>query len=401
MDKSSYDPIKKDDKTYQGSFWNFSGKNAAEIEREIRLTRADLDETVHALQAKLAPQSMVNHFFDMTRDAMRDTAPRFAEAIRQNPLPAALAGFGLAWLFVRSQQPARRRIARTYETDETMTEEDYLLASEGQYSATEETDMSTGIVDSTKSKAKDWAGGAKDWAGEAGTKVKDSSSHLMDQAKHKARDTASHLASATRDKASHMAENVKHKASETASHLAGYAKEKVSNIAGFTKDKATDLGGYTRTKAGNLAGYTKDTASHLADVTMGTASNLASATMHKAGEVVDFTAGKAHDMAVATRHGAASLGHSAQQGLNQAGQRTSAKYMENPWVFGIACIGLGAAIAMGIPSTQKEQELMGEASDQIIDRAQSAGSQALNQASSIIQAGGQAMKEEAQREELI
>lgn len=396
MDKSAYDPMKKSDKEYQGSFWNFSGKDASEIEREIRLTRADLDETVHALQAKLAPQSMVNHFFDMTRDAMRDTAPRFAEAIRQNPLPAVVAGFGLAWLFVRSQQPRIRRRTSIY-GGTTASNEDYLLASEGQFSATEETDMSTGIVGSTQAKVKDWAGGAKDWAGEKGSQVKESSARMADQA----RDKASQLASATKDKASQMAENVKHKAAETASNLADYAKEKVSNLAGYTKGKASDLGGYTKEKASHLADVTMDTASHLADATMETASNIAGATMHKAGQIVDFTTERAHDAMVATRQGAVSLGHSTKEGLNQAGQRTSEVYMSNPWIFGIACIGLGAAIALGLPSTQKERELMGEASDQLIDRAQAAGSQAMSTASNIIQAGGSAMKEEAQREELI
>src|SRR5690242_15679725 len=103
MDKGTHDEVKT---RYEGSFWNFSDKNTGEIQREIQIARADLDETVNALQARLAPQQMINHFMDIARDNIRDSAPRMAETIRHNPLPTAIAAIGLGWLFYRSINPA-------------------------------------------------------------------------------------------------------------------------------------------------------------------------------------------------------------------------------------------------------------------------------------------------------
>jgi ElaB/YqjD/DUF883 family membrane-anchored ribosome-binding protein len=95
-------------------------RRTAEIRSEIDQTRADLTETIDAIQEKLRPGNIVSHAKDTVRDAtvgkvksMADTARnRFAsdrrdwqgdgnsviDRIRENPLPAAIAAASIAWI---------------------------------------------------------------------------------------------------------------------------------------------------------------------------------------------------------------------------------------------------------------------------------------------------------------
>ena len=98
-----------------------------EIERtraEIERTRADMGETVDAIQYRLSPQSLKGQAKDRVREATvgraQEAGSGIVETIRANPVPAALTGIGLAWLFAsaRSQSsvPTRYR-GSTYAYD--------------------------------------------------------------------------------------------------------------------------------------------------------------------------------------------------------------------------------------------------------------------------------------------
>jgi gas vesicle protein len=90
----------------------------------IEETRAHMSETVDAIQEKLSPSNMVQGATSAVRDATigraqaavssaSDTAAGLGSSIldtvRQNPVPTALVGFGLGWLyFSHRQQPGQR-----------------------------------------------------------------------------------------------------------------------------------------------------------------------------------------------------------------------------------------------------------------------------------------------------
>lgn len=86
-----------------------------ETRSRIEETRNHLSGTIDAIQEKLSPGHMVQEAKDTVREATigkaqdvmgsaTDTARGYGssvvDAIRQNPIPAALAGVGLGWLFV-------------------------------------------------------------------------------------------------------------------------------------------------------------------------------------------------------------------------------------------------------------------------------------------------------------
>jgi len=76
-------------------------KSAAEIEDEIRRTRAEIGLTLDALAPQLEPRQLVGKGIDMITQSVRrsELVPMdFGEAIRANRLPLALITAGFAWL---------------------------------------------------------------------------------------------------------------------------------------------------------------------------------------------------------------------------------------------------------------------------------------------------------------
>ena len=89
--------------------------NTGEIRAQIEQTRSEMSDTINAIQDKLSPDNLKDQAKEMVREATigraeemvnnaGDTAKGFTaslmETIRQNPVPAAIAGISLGWLFM-------------------------------------------------------------------------------------------------------------------------------------------------------------------------------------------------------------------------------------------------------------------------------------------------------------
>ena len=71
---------------------------------EIERTRTDMSETVDTIQNKLSPRNLKEQAKEQAKDTARGTGSTIMETIRDNPLPAALTGIGLGWLFVSARK---------------------------------------------------------------------------------------------------------------------------------------------------------------------------------------------------------------------------------------------------------------------------------------------------------
>jgi hypothetical protein len=107
-------------------------------------------------------------------------------------------------------------------------------------------------------------------------------------------------------------------------------------------------------------------------------------------------------MATSAREG---IGHTAERLRHQArqqGGRTKETFSylrdEQPLVLGALGFALGAALGAGLPPTQREDELMGEARDQVVHRAQELGEEQLDRAKHVAAAASGAALEQANRE---
>jgi hypothetical protein len=74
-----------------------SRQSMIEIENEIGRTRDELDLTLDALAAELAPKNLVERAANMVKESL-GAESALGRAVRADPVPLALIGLGVAWL---------------------------------------------------------------------------------------------------------------------------------------------------------------------------------------------------------------------------------------------------------------------------------------------------------------
>src|SRR3984893_4821862 len=88
------------------------GTQSEQLERKAHQVRARLTETLEELRARMTPGQVVDQLADYAREGLAAEFFRnLAREIRENPLPLALIGAGVAWLIIASSQASRARQA--------------------------------------------------------------------------------------------------------------------------------------------------------------------------------------------------------------------------------------------------------------------------------------------------
>src|SRR3712207_1723820 len=170
--------------------------NRVEIERtraEIERTRADMSETVDAIQERLSPENLKEQAKDRVKEATvgkaQEAGSGLVDTIRQNPLPAALTGIGLGWLFVnaRKQSTSRRPYQDVVYRDAAYVEGypagEYAPRYEEQGTGTSSAGQALG---NARDKVGETATQAQDKAGELAGRTQDRVSNLGNQARYQA-----------------------------------------------------------------------------------------------------------------------------------------------------------------------------------------------------------------------
>ena len=85
----------------------------AQIERDIERTRADMTETIDALGARFQPSYLKEQAQEAIVDTARTAGTSMMDTIKDNPIPAAMAGLSIAWLFA-NRSSGHRPAPRTY-----------------------------------------------------------------------------------------------------------------------------------------------------------------------------------------------------------------------------------------------------------------------------------------------
>lgn len=197
-------------------------RSPEEIEREIEQTRAEMNRTIDAIQRKLSPGQLMDQAFDYFRSGPGAFANNFGQALKNNPVPVALVGIGLAWLALGgSRTPS------------------YLRASPQP--------SGNGGIGET-------AGHAMERMGDMASSAGDYASETASQARARASDMAQGASERVRE----MADNVRDLAaewSEGASTMAGGARD----MASSARQQAQQLGSTMQDRAARAS----EGASHL------------------------------------------------------------------------------------------------------------------------------------------
>jgi ElaB/YqjD/DUF883 family membrane-anchored ribosome-binding protein len=84
------------------------GRRPEQILTEIHRTRDELERTLSAIENRLTPGQLVDQGIDYLRHSgANEFVHNLGGAAKQNPLPVALVGIGLAWLMALGRQPAQ------------------------------------------------------------------------------------------------------------------------------------------------------------------------------------------------------------------------------------------------------------------------------------------------------
>jgi ElaB/YqjD/DUF883 family membrane-anchored ribosome-binding protein len=147
---------------------------------------------------------------------------------------------------------------------------------------------------------------------------------------------------------------------EKAQTKLGQAKHAASEVAGAAKEKASALG----EKASALG----EKASAIGEVASGAAENLTR---------------RAQDVYSQGRSTAARVGEGMQQGYRSGAEQLEVAMREYPLAVAIGFAAAGALFGVLLPRTRREDELMGEKSDQLLDATKEKGQELLERGKAV------------------
>lgn len=156
------------------------------------------------------------------------------------------------------------------------------------------------------------------------------------------------------------------------------AKEAVGNMADTAKDSVASAAGTIRDSVSSAAGTIKNSVSSVAGT-------------------IQETAGSVADTA---REKAAYLSQQAQQKARQASDTLDSTLQDYPLAVGLAALAAGAAFGLAFPSTRIENQYMGRAREQFVEKAQTAAQETVEKVQRVAQEAGRKIEEEAEHQGL-
>jgi hypothetical protein len=284
-----------------------------EISSAKELVRHEIQEAKHAMRE--ATIGRVEHMVHNAGETIQGTSNTLVSTIRANPIPAILAGIGLTWLFMSA------RNQRTIETRNYGPSRDfrgygarprgYGFDEGGRYPA-------YGAVGSQYGQY-----GEHDHEG-----TLEHGQRAVKQAVRRAGETAGHLADQVRDAAGNAVHGVR--------DAAGNLVDQAGNILQRAEDRVGHLAHDASDRVGSLVHRAEDAASHFA---------------HDASERAAYVAQQARREAIR---------------LENSVERTM---RENPLAVGAAALALGTVVGLSLPTTRREDELLGGVRDQLFEKA--------------------------------
>jgi ElaB/YqjD/DUF883 family membrane-anchored ribosome-binding protein len=118
------------------------------------------------------------------------------------------------------------------------------------------------------------------------------------------------------------------------------------------------------------------------------------------GETATQAQDKAGEVASQAQDQVSRLGDQAQYQTRRAGEEFQRVLRENPLTVGAIAAGVGAAIGLAVPQTSREHEVMGDARDTLVDKAQEKAEEAQEKVQRVAEEAQSAAKDEAENQGL-
>jgi hypothetical protein len=156
-----------------------------------------------------------------------------------------------------------------------------------------------------------------------------------------------------------------------------------------------DTQGYGYQSYGNQGNWqqgSEDESGRISEMA-GTVQETAGDAMHRAQEMGSQAVDQVSQFGSMARDQMGNLPHQAQDQFYNLRGTAQQKMNESPLMMGVVAMGLGLAVGMLLPETEKENQVFGEKRDELMDRAQDMAGQAVGQVQEVAQEAVQAAQE--------
>jgi len=343
-------------------------KSSDAIKADIEQTRSEMSQKINQIQDRLDPTRLKEQAQETVRSAVTDGTDALVgfvrsnagdfgytvvDTIKRNPVPAALVGIGLGWMIFKSFSSSSsdwrdnddytygerynggRRMGSGASQYSRQYGADY--GDQSRYSYEEGGQSLSGQYQGGQYQSGQYQGGSR-YSGAQGSGYSTQSSY----------------------------------GSGYSGGSSGQEEQgRVSQVVQSAQEKASDVVGQARDTAGQLTGQVQETA-------------------QQAGQYVQGMVGQ-------VREQASHLGEQAQQTLQGTGSQVQRTVENNPVPFGVAALVAGVLVGLALPSTQAENQIMGEKRDQLIDNAQSVAQDVKERVQSVVEEKLPEVKQTAQK----
>lgn len=323
-----------------------------QIEADIDRTRAAMDRTVDAIAGKLTPQQLMFEAMGVFKDGTSALATKVVETAREHPVPATIIGIGLGLLFTEKSRSEKDSATRVRTGGFT---------GYGAYPAGEPSARTEGYAAGGYS-----MGGSAQPAGFTAGYTRTGGAGETGRSE-------GGFATTVKDKTADIRDSVALGAME--------AREKVGETAAHVKETAAEAAARVRNQAGHLKDQVASGTEHVRE----SADHLR--------EQVSERAGRVREQAAQVPVYARQQWHDAQLGFWQTMD-------QKPFAVGLAVLAAGVAAGFTVPASRKEQELMGETRDRLLEQAKGLGREAVGNAKQVARATTEVVKSEFERQGL-
>jgi hypothetical protein len=320
--------------------------SSAQLEREADRTRREIFADLEELRTHMTPGHVVDQLVDYANDT---TGGMFFRNLKRqaadNPLPVVMIGAGLGWLMLSGRRSPSDGSAQRF-AGQTR-------------SAVERAGMTAGRwAEETRAGASDLAKSVTAGASRLGDDTRTGASDIADRARagmHDMRDSLSETADSAADRISSAYQS----AADATSSAYEHGSDRVADAAARLQDTARG------------------------------ASDRAAALAGAATEQARRTVG-------AARGAASQIGHN----VGDTGRGLMEFLRERPLVLVGLGVAVGALMGAMLPATTKEDELMGEASDDLKEGAAEFAGRQAERGAAVAEGAWQGAKEEAEQQHL-
>ena len=411
---NEYNGTTYEETTYEGS--STEGKSSEEIRAEIERKRSQMTEKIDTIQDRLSPdnlkiqaQTMVQDIIQESTDAIiefartgsKQAGRTLLDTIKANPLPSAVIGVGLGWLamnMMKSQNDQGQSDRYGYQGSYGSMYDRRQMGYSGEFGPEYSTGYGAGAAAGSYSGT---TGRGMGQGSMTGARVPYTGEYGYEEEWHNNPDV--HPDNMFRREEEGGIGDKLGKVGDAAKSAVGKVGETAQNIAGSVSGAAQNAAGAVTGAAGSVAGAAQGAAGRVGDAAQGAGSmagragegagSMAHQAMH-AGEQARHQAMQAGRMAADQ---AGSLANQSQYQAGRMGRTVQRSLEDNPIAFGAAALLAGIAIALALPATRQERQLLGDAHDQFMDRAQSFAGDVAESAKQVAQEVQPRLQETAQR----